>query len=84
MADAALFGGRRDDVDLAQLFQLPLQGRQSRGVNPIVVGQQNQQGSAALSLRPDRCSARGSAAIHYEGFSKGFNGRITRERREEL
>ena len=52
MADAALFGGRGDDVHLAQAFQLPLQGRQSRRVDSIVVGQQNQQGLARQALQP--------------------------------
>ena len=28
VADAALLGGRGDNIDLAQAFQLPLQGRQ--------------------------------------------------------
>ena len=38
--DTALLGGRRNDRDVAQLDELLLQGRQSRGVDPIIVGQQ--------------------------------------------
>jgi hypothetical protein len=42
MAHAALFRRRGHDVHVPQPFQLALHGRQARGVNPVVVRQQNQ------------------------------------------
>ena len=41
VADAALLGQRGDDLDGAELLQLVFQGRQTGGVDAVVVGKQD-------------------------------------------
>ena len=67
MTDAALLGGRRDHVDVAQPFQRALHGRQARRVDTVVVCQQDQHGWKVSLTRAAARLPSLAARTHYSG-----------------
>ena len=46
VADATLFGGGGDDIDFAQRLQFALHRREARGVDAVVVGEEDSHGGS--------------------------------------